>query len=65
MKTSWKWLTLTALLGALFIGCQQEGPAEKAGEKIDHAVEQAGDQVDKAGDKMEDLGDKVQEKANQ
>ncbi len=31
-------------------GCDNEGPAEKAGEKIDNAVEQAGDAVENATD---------------
>jgi MT0933-like antitoxin protein len=45
--------------------CQQEGPAERAGKKVDKAVEQAGDKVDKAaekvGDALKQAGDKVKE----
>ncbi|MCK9197070.1 MAG: hypothetical protein M0P16_08820 [Syntrophales bacterium] len=35
-------------------GCTKEGPAEKAGKKIDKTVEKAGDQIEKAGDNVRD-----------
>jgi hypothetical protein len=48
-----------------FTACKKEGPAERAGEKIDEAVEKAGektkDAVEKAGDKIEEAGEKVKE----
>jgi hypothetical protein len=34
------------------VGCEQEGPAEKAGKKIDRAADDAGDEVEDAGDKL-------------
>ncbi len=50
---------------AALSACQQEGPAEKAGKKVDKAVEQAGDKVDKAaekvGDALKQAGEKVKE----
>lgn len=50
---------------AALTACQQEGPAERAGKKVDKAVEKAGDKVDKAADKVGDAlkqaGDKVKE----
>lgn len=67
---------LCGLMLVLFIAaCEDEGPAEKAGEKIDNAVEstqesmeEAGDkleeQMEEAGDKIEETGDKIQEKTN-
>ncbi len=43
---------------ALIVGlscCQKnDGPAERAGKKIDQTVEKAGQQVEKAGDKIGD-----------
>ena len=36
---------------ALLAGCEQKGPAQKAGEKIDKAVESVGKEVQKAGEK--------------
>jgi hypothetical protein len=53
-------LILAATLAApMFLtGCERnEGPAEKAGAKIDHAVDQA-------GEKIEDAGEKIQHEAN-
>lgn len=35
-------------------GCEKEGPAEKAGKKIDQAI-------DKAGDTLKELGEKVKD----
>jgi hypothetical protein len=49
----------TALLtSALFVplyGCErQEGPAERAGESLDNALDKTGEQVEKAGDRIQD-----------
>jgi hyperosmotically inducible protein len=49
-------LTLTA--------CEQKGPAEKVGEKIDNAAEQAGKTMDDAKDKMKDAADKAEDMTN-
>jgi hypothetical protein len=59
MRFSFAVLTLVALAVALgTAGCeQQKGPAEKAGEKIDHAVATAGSAVKDTGDKMKDAVD--------
>lgn len=35
-------------------GCEQEGPGERAGEKVDKAAEEAGEAMEKAGDKVKD-----------
>ncbi len=45
--------------GSLFfvVGCEQEGPAERAGEKVDESME-------KAGEKMEQAGENIQDSAN-
>lgn len=58
MKNAWKWLAVVALAGAFLVGCNNEGPAERAGKKIDNAASEAGHQIEKAGDK-------IQDKANQ
>jgi hypothetical protein len=50
-------LAMSGLLAGLS-GCQ-EGPAERAGKKIDKTVEKGGQQLEKAGKKIqEDLGGK-------
>jgi hypothetical protein len=58
-------VVMTALLVVL-TGCQkQEGPAEKAGQKIDKAVEKTGEKIDqtaeKVGEKVEKAGEKIQD----
>ena len=56
-------VAMTALLAAL-AGCQkQEGPAEKAGKKVDQTVEKAGEKIEevkeKAGEKIEKAGQEI------
>lgn len=43
-------ITLVLILSVSFfaIGCSKEGPMEKAGKKVDKAVEDAGDKMEKA-----------------
>ena len=51
-------LSTALAMGAFFValpGCeQQKGPAENAGETIDHAVEGAGQEIEQAGDRIQD-----------
>ena len=59
---------VTAALLSTLLACQkQEGPAERAGKKIDRAVENAGQKidqaVDKAGQKIEQAGERIQDAA--
>ncbi len=45
------------LVGAyilMFSGCEREGPAERAGEKINEGEEQAGEALEEAGEKARD-----------
>jgi hypothetical protein len=48
--------------------CERKGPAERAGEQIDKAVEGAGDKVEQAGEKVggaaEEAAEKVEEKTD-
>jgi len=48
-------LTLPAAVLALSLAaaCDQEGPAEQVGEKVDEGVERAGDAVERAGDRAD------------
>jgi len=46
---------VVAILPLLFLGvsgCQEEGPAEKAGKQIDRAVEKAGEKIEEAGEQV-------------
>jgi len=57
-------LSATVLLGVAGLsgGCDEKGPAEKAGENIDNAASDAGHQLDKAGDKVSDKIDDATKK---
>ncbi|MBI9112736.1 hypothetical protein [Maridesulfovibrio ferrireducens] len=46
-------LCLVAFLSVAY-GCEKEGPAEKAGKKMDQAL-------DNAGDSLKEMGDKIKE----
>lgn len=35
-------------------GCDTEGPAEEAGERVDRGVERAGEAIEEAGDKAKE-----------
>lgn len=43
-----------AVGGVALVGCQQKGPAETAGEKVDNAVKKTGEGIEKAGEKVQD-----------
>ncbi|MBI3187120.1 MAG: antitoxin [Gammaproteobacteria bacterium] len=45
-------LVMGLLLVTLF-GCEK-GPAERAGENVDEAIDKAGDQIEKSGDDIQD-----------
>lgn len=56
--------TLAALMALAGCNGGEQGPAEKAGEQVDEAVEDttnaAEDAADEAGDAVEEAGDKVE-----
>lgn len=52
---------LACLLAALLLlpmACERQGPAERAGEKVDKAAERTGEQLEKAGERVEQKTDK-------
>lgn len=64
-----KILSTTVVLMLLFVavGCENQGPAEKAGEKIDNTMEEVRDKsedmTEKAAEKIDDAMEEVQDKA--
>lgn len=58
-------MTMLALIVAFMMGCEKEGPAEQAGEKIDQAVEDAKESVSDAADKVGDEVEEACEKAKE
>lgn len=45
---------LSVMLLTTLYGCQKEGPAERAGKKIDNAAETTGEKIENAGEKIQD-----------
>ena len=46
-------ILLAAMIFSIgLVACDRQGPAERAGEKIDRAAEKAGDKVDEASKKL-------------
>ncbi len=54
--SKWRLLALPGVLtlSLVAVGCDREGPAEKAGEKLDRGVEKTGDSLERAGDRTRD-----------
>lgn len=53
------------LLGSLLLmsaGCKKEGPLEKAGKKIDKAIEETSDKLEEAGKEMQKAFKDAEEK---
>ena len=69
MKVSCKGMLIVVLLASVvgLSACKQEGPAEKAGKKVDTAIEQAGKKIDnatdEAGKKIEKAGEAISDKS--
>ncbi|HNR50504.1 MAG TPA: hypothetical protein PKI80_02875, partial [Deltaproteobacteria bacterium] len=42
-----------------FPGCEQQGPAERAGEQVDEAVEEGGEQLQEGQEQLEDTGEEA------
>ena len=57
---------MLVMVGA--VGCEKQGPAEEAGEKLDNALQDgkdgAKDVGEKMGDALEDAGDKMEDAAH-
>jgi hypothetical protein len=45
-------MTIALMVG--LSGCTKEGPVEKAGKKVDKAIETTGEQIEKAGENVQD-----------
>ncbi len=49
-------MLMLCFIGSLFLmmGCEQEGPAEKAGKSVDQTTEKAGEKLEQAGENIQD-----------
>ena len=52
MKRNLCLVFVVALLTVLAAGCEQQGPAERAGEKVDETVEETGEQIEEGGEEI-------------
>jgi hypothetical protein len=43
---------LVGMLTVMALGCEREGPAERAGERVDETVDRAGERVEEGGDRV-------------
>jgi hypothetical protein len=57
-------LVMGGVLGTGLIACEQKGPAERAGEKLDDAAKDVKEGAQKAGDKIEDAAQDVKDKVD-
>ncbi|MBB3191229.1 hypothetical protein [Halomonas cerina] len=65
-------LALSLLIGMTALGlaaCEEEGPAEQAGESIDESAEEMEQNIDESaeemGEGMEEMGDEMEETAEE
>lgn len=66
MKNTMLWLAFVPF--AIACGGSNEpadGPAERAGEKMDNAGDKVEQKADEAGEKVEEAGDKVEQKVDE
>lgn len=62
MTDSLKKLAILGLLAfplAATVGCEEEGPFERAGENVDDAADDVGDEMEDAGEEIEDAVDDI------
>ncbi|WP_136248631.1 hypothetical protein [Halomonas borealis] len=65
-------IALASFIGMMAFGlaaCEEEGPAEQAGENIDETMNDAGESMDEtmdqAGESVEEMGENVEETADE
>ena len=60
---------ISGFLGTGLAACEQKGPAERAGEQVDDALDEAkeaiGDAAEEGADRVEDAGDAIEDKADE
>jgi hypothetical protein len=54
-------VVITIYLAFVSVACEKQGPAEKAGEKIDEAIEKTSDKIEEASEAINNKAEKVKE----
>jgi uncharacterized protein YjbJ (UPF0337 family) len=65
---TYKIIIAAVLFGCLSVAvmsCEQKGPVEKAGNKIDETVEKAGDKVKEAGEAIKEKTEEVKKEVKE
>ncbi|WP_192035534.1 hypothetical protein [Halomonas sp. YLGW01] len=60
LKDKFGIMLLVVMMSVVISGCEQEGPAEEAGEKIDNAMEDTGEAIEEAGENVEEAAEEAQ-----
>lgn len=58
-----RWIALLSLVALLAVGCEQKGPAERAGERIDDTAEEISDSARDVGNRVEDACEDLKKEA--
>lgn len=58
MNTTYLSLAAALMAGPLCVGCEREGPAERAGKQLDEAAASVGEELEDMGDVLEDAADR-------
>jgi hypothetical protein len=64
VRESLSMLALVSLATCCLVGCENEGPLEDAGEKLDNAAEETGEAIEDAGEEIEDAADDAKNKVD-
>jgi hypothetical protein len=55
-------LLIGGLLGTGLVACEKQGPAEKAGEKLDNAAKDVKEGAEEAGEKIQNAAEEAKDK---
>jgi hypothetical protein len=58
-------LLFTVIAGGATLACREEGPAERAGQAVDEAADDASEAIEDAGDAVKDTAEDASEKAKE
>ena len=61
-RTTLLLITFSAIFAS---ACEEKGPAERAGERMDDAMSEVADEAEQMGDEIQDAAEDVEEKAEE
>ena len=54
-------MALTAVVGLILVACDNDGPAENLGERVDDAVSDTQDRLENAADEAREAADEIED----